>query len=409
MKILYFHQYFSTPAGSSGMRSYEFSKAMVAKGHKVTIVCGRYDGSVTGLEHIPFKRSMRRGNIDGIDVIELLLSYSNKMNFLQRTLVFLRYAFSAIGIVLFTRYDIVFATTTPLTAGIPGIVARWIRRKPFVFEVRDLWPELPKAMGVIKNPFVLLSMSLLETVTYHSSHALIGLSPGIVDGIIKKGIPKENVTLIPNGCDSGIFKPISKAGRDIDGITASDFVAIFTGTHGIANGLDAVLDAAKVLKKLNRSDIKLLMVGSGRMKPSLQDRAKNEALDNCLFLNPVPKAKIAELTGKCNVGLMILANVPAFYYGTSPNKFFDYIACGLPILNNYPGWIADMIKEYECGMVVPPEDPEVFASALISLADDPDKTYEMGKKSLSLAKHFDRSILAQQFTTTIEKTLKAGA
>lgn len=403
MHLLYFHQYFSTPDGSSGMRSYEFAKAMVKKGHSVTVICGRYDGSVTGLENTPFSAGQRRGTVDGIKVIELFLPYSNKLNFLQRTTIFFRYAIRSIAIVLFEKYDIVFATTTPLTAGIPGIAAKWLRRKPFVFEVRDLWPELPKAMGVIKNPVILALMSFLESVTYHSSNALIGLSPGIVDGILKKGIHEDRVSLIPNGCDSLIFKPIEKKTKNFEGIQDSDFVAIFSGTHGIANGLDAVLDAAKILKERKRNDIKLLMVGSGKLKPLLQKRAKDEHLDNCIFLNPVPKQQIAEMTGECDVGMMVLANVPAFYYGTSPNKFFDYISCGLPIINNYPGWLAEMIQEYDCGIVIPAQDQISFADALVTLADNPEKAAQMGKNSLWLAKKFDRLALAQKFISVIEE------
>lgn len=405
MRILYFHQYFSTPEGSSGMRSFEFAKALVAKGHCVTMICGRYDGSKTGLEQIPFSFGQRKGIIEGIIVVELFLPYSNSLSFLQRTKLFFQYAIRSVAIVLFGKYDIVFATTTPLTAGIPGIIAKWIRRKPFVFEVRDLWPELPKAMGVIKNPLILSLMSILEWTTYHSSDSLIGLSPGIVEGIVKKGIPQSRVSLIPNGCDSEIFKPVMTKNRTFAGINDSDFVAIFTGTHGVANGLSAVLDAAKVLKSRSRNDIKLLMVGSGKVKPLLQKRALEEGLDNCIFLNPVPKTQIAEITGNCDIGMMVLANVPAFYYGTSPNKFFDYISCGLPILNNYPGWLAEMIKEHNCGIAVTPDKPELFANALIQFADNPKETEIMGKNSLSLATKFNRSCLAENFTTIIENTV----
>ena len=145
MKILYFHQHFSTPAGATGTRSYEMAKTLVARGHEVTMVCGSYIGSVTGLS-MPFVRGKRRGNVEGIDVIEFEIPYSNADRFVKRTATFLKFAFRSLGVALREKCDLVFATSTPLTAGIPGVLARWLRGKPFVFEVRDLWPELPKAI-----------------------------------------------------------------------------------------------------------------------------------------------------------------------------------------------------------------------------------------------------------------------
>ncbi len=195
MRILYFHQHFVTPKGSGGTRSYEMAKRLIVRGHSVVMVCGNYSGGDTGLS-APFVQGFRRGFVDGIDVIEFDLAYSNSDSFVKRSFIFLKYVFRSLKLVFSENYDLIFATTTPLTAGIPGIVGRWFRGKPFVFEVRDLWPELPKAMGVITNPLVLLAMSLLEWLSYRSANRLIGLSPGIVDGIAKRGNPASPVVRI---------------------------------------------------------------------------------------------------------------------------------------------------------------------------------------------------------------------
>lgn len=216
-------------------------------------------------------------------------------------------------------------------ASVPKPAPRWLRRKPFVFEVRDLWPELPKAMGVIRNPVVLWAMAVLEWISYRSAHRLIGLSPGIVEGIARRGVPRERTAMIPNGCDLDIFAAPAEPWRP-QGVADGDLMAVFTGAHGIANGLDAVLDAAAELKRRGREDIKLVLIGDGKLKPQLQARAEAEALNNVVFHPPVPKARLAGLMAAADVGMQILANVPAFYYGTSPNKFFDYIASGLPVL-----------------------------------------------------------------------------
>ncbi|MGM0926534.1 MAG: glycosyltransferase family 4 protein [Pseudomonadota bacterium] len=412
MKVLYFHQYFTTPKGSSGIRSYEMAKRLVQHGHDVTMVCGRSARGDTGLEG-SFKRGRRSGFVDGIYIIELDLPYSNNDGFIKRAFTFLKFAARSIGISLTQQYDVVFATTTPLTAGIPGILARWLRRKPFVFEVRDLWPELPREMGVITNPLVLWAMGVLEWLSYRSAHRLIGLSPGIVEGIAKRGVARERIAMIPNGCDLEIFSPTQ--GGDSpqpwrpESVADTDLMAVFTGTHGMANGLDAVLDAAAVLKQRGRSDIKLVLVGQGRLKPELQARSQREDLDNVVFHDPVDKARLAGLMASADLGMQVLANVPAFYYGTSPNKFFDYIAAGLPVLNNYPGWLAEMLEEQRCGFAVPPDDASAFADALEQAALDRAALEEMGRNAHALAaERFNRHRLADEFVAWLEQATPQG-
>ena len=396
MNILYFHQHFSTPKGSAGIRSYAMAQSLIKNGHKVTMVCGSFNNGQTGLTN-SFKKGMRRGKVDSIDIIEFELPYSNNLSFSQRIATFLNFAIKSIKVALKEDYDIVFATTTPLTASIPGIAAKWLRRKPFVFEVRDLWPELPKAMGVITNPVILWLMSVLEWISYHSADRLIGLSPGITEGIAKRGVKKQKIATIPNGCDLDIFSNQTEGWRP-EGVSKTDIMAIFTGTHGLANGLDAVVDAAAELQKRNRQDIKLVLVGNGMKKDSLMKRAKELELSNLIFHDPVNKAKLAGLMSEADVGLQILADIPAFYYGTSPNKFFDYIAAGLPVLNNYPGWLAELIKSENAGFTIAPNSPKHFADALESAAANRAKLKEMGENAKALAmREFDRPKLAQKF------------
>lgn len=400
MKVVYFHQHFSTPKGSAGIRSYQMARQLVLQGHSVTMVCGSYGGGNTGLNQ-PFKNGKRIGKVDGIDVIEFDLTYSNSDGLFRRSLTFLKFALKSIGIALRENYDVVFATSTPLTAGIPGIFARWLRRKTFVFEVRDLWPELPKAMGVITNPFILKAMSALEWVSYRSAHKCIGLSPGIVEGIAARGVARSKIELIPNGCDIDLFRSVQSPWRP-DGVSEQDTLAIFTGTHGVANGLDAVLDAAAELKKRKREDIKIALIGQGKLKPQLIERAKSEGLSNVIFHDAVPKQQIVDLMTSADVGLQILANVSAFYYGTSPNKFFDYIAAGLPVINNYPGWVAELITDNHCGIAVPPQDPRSFADALEHIANNKADREKMGCNARLLAeREFNREQLAKKWTSFI--------
>lgn len=396
MKFLYFHQHFGTPKGAGGIRSYAMAQKLIAKGHSVTMVCGRGARGYTGLDG-EFVNGKRYGVVDGIDVIELDLAYSNNMGFLKRVFVFLKFAIKSIAYALKTDCDVIFATSTPLTAGIPGILARWILRRKFVFEVRDLWPELPREMGVITNPFILWMMGVLEFLSYKSAHRIVGLSPGIVEGIERHNIDPSCIAMIPNGCDLNIFDPGLPAWRPTS-VEKDDFMAVFTGAHGKANGLDAVLDAAGVLKGKNVDDIKLVLVGDGMEKARLVRRANDERLDNVVFLDLLPKAKLAGLMAGADVGLQVLSNVPAFYYGTSPNKFFDYISSGLPVITNYPGWIADMVNAEKVGWAVPPEDPEAFAEALQSAKNNREDLISRGMRAREMAESkFSRDKLSEQF------------
>jgi glycosyltransferase involved in cell wall biosynthesis len=396
MKVLYISQHFATPDGTAGIRPYQMARQLLADGHDVTLVCGSFRGANLAFTQ-PFINGVRRGFVDGIEVIQFDLPYSNSDGLIKRTVAFFKYTVRATIISLTENYDLVFATTTPLTAGIPGVMARWIRRKLFVFEVRDLWPELPRAMGVIRNPFLLWSMSLLEWVSYRSAHRLIGLSPGIAEGIRRRGVSKSRIAMIPNGCDVEIFA-IEGLGWRPAAIQSQDFLAVFAGTHGMANGLDAVLDAAAELKRRGRNDIKILLIGDGKLKPGLQLRVSRERLTNVVFHDPVNKAKLAELMASADLGLQILANIPEFYYGTSPNKFFDYLAAGLPVLNNYPGWLADIITESGCGFTVPPDDPVAFVDALEMAADSRQSLSVMGDCARKLGQNrFNRRVLSRQW------------
>jgi glycosyltransferase involved in cell wall biosynthesis len=220
------------------------------------------------------------------------------------------------------------------------------------------------------------------------------LSPGIVDGIAKRGINRSQIIDIPNGCDLRIFANKDHPWRP-EGIQQEDFMAVFAGTHGMANDLNALLDVAVELKKRGRIDIKFLLVGQGKLKPELLKRAENENLTNVIFHEPVNKSLLSSLMSGTDLGLQILANIPAFYYGTSPNKFFDYIAAGVPVLINYPGWLAELIKQFDCGLTVPPENAGAFADAREFAADNKLLLQKMGAKASVLAKtQFSRDDLA---------------
>jgi glycosyltransferase involved in cell wall biosynthesis len=273
--------------------------------------------------------------------------------------------------------------------------------------VRDLWPELPKAMGVIKNKFILYLLGTLEKLAYRNAVACVGLSPGIVDGI-KKHLPvnyTKPVRCIPNGCDLDLFKPVeSKSILSIypelvqKGLKSTDFIAVFSGTYGLANGLQALLDVGQELDRRGVDDIKLVMIGDGNQKAKLLQFKEAHAIKSCIFMDSLSKTRLAEILPHADLGLQILLNVPAFYFGTSPNKFFDYAAAGIPILINYPGWLANFVQEHEIGLYIEPDNAKIFADRIVEFAGLSDtERARMGNKSRIVAKEFfDREKLASQ-------------
>jgi glycosyltransferase involved in cell wall biosynthesis len=386
------------------------ARSLVADEHNVTMVCASFAGSTTGLTG-PFRKGRREGTVDGIDVIEFDLSYSNRDGLASRVVKFVGFALRSVIIALRHDYDVVFASSTPLTVALPGIAAKALRGKPFVFEVRDLWPELPRAMGMT-NPVLLGTMAMLERMSYGAADRVIGLAPGIVEGIVAKGKARQQVAMIPNGCDFDLFDPIAPRHPSElfpNAIAPHDFVAIFAGAHGKANGLDAVLDAAAVLGRRRRHDIKILLIGQGSEKVRLQQDAATRGLDNVVFVDVVPKTEAAALIKGSGVGLQVLADVPAFYDGTSPNKMFDYLSAGRAILINYPGWLAELVTSRGCGIAVPPGDADRFADALEHFADDQAARLAMEESARATGGElFDRREQAHKFKAVIKEAAGEG-
>lgn len=409
LRIIYLHQHFSVLQGSTSTRSYEFARALVLRGHSVKMICGANELSGLKLPAEP-SNDTRIGIVDGIEVLALPLPYSNHQSLVRRAYIFLLYAWKSMRLVLRERADVIFATSTPLTIGIPGIASKLLGRDAkFIFEVRDLWPELPRALG-LSNPVALIGMDLLEFVTYRVADRCIGLSPGIVAGIRRRCNVGKRVELIPNGCDLRLFGQRPRAMRDSLGLGKNDFVAVYAGAHGVANGLDAVLDCAQLLMGRKEIRIKFLMIGEGRERSRLISRKEKEGLDNCIFWPVKSKLEVADILGVADCALMIFSNTPAIYYGTSPNKFFDYIASALPVIVNYPGWMADMICEAECGVFVAPDDPASMAEHLIRLSRDCRIVREMGKRARNLAEsRFARDFLARAFVGFIEEQVVPNA
>ena len=407
MHVTYIHQYFATHTSSTGTRSYALAKKLIDAGHSVSMICSVSDETAATFD---VRSGVKQYDVDGIDVHCVGGRYSNRMSFYQRLMFFRAFAQAATRIACsITKSDLVYATSTPLSVGIPGMKAAKSLGIPFVFEVRDLWPELPIALGKLRNPMLKMYARRLEHKIYRAADHIVALSGGMKEGVCQTGYPEDSVTVIPNGCDLDLFRPTDSPLDDLRFGASDEFRLVFAGAHGFANGLDAVLDAAAVLKSRGVQGVRFVFVGQGAVRAQLMERSRIDGTEQLISWLPIlPKHELAEVLPKMDVGMMILRNVPAFYYGTSPNKFFDYISSGLPILCNYPGWVADLIREEDIGVVVPPDDPNKFADAILAIREKKLQLAEMGRRSRTLAEsRFSRDDLCNRFIETVESVQRS--
>lgn len=410
MHVLYLHQYFVTRQGFTGTRSYEFARRLVARGHRVTMIkSGLF--AVDGLD-VPPGRQYTEMDVEGIRVVPIAAGFANShkgtgMGGYRRVREFQSFAklATAVGKKL-DRPDVVYATSTPLMIGFAGRDLARHFRVPFVFEVRDVWPQALINTGTLRNPLVIWWLRRIERKIYAAADHIVALSPGMKTGVMAAGVPDGKITVITNGSDADLFRP------DLDGSAARRrlqlgprFAAIYFGAMGRANGLDYVIDAARILRDRGRDNIVLVLHGSGGTKDGLWARARELGLTNVIFSDSVPdKAAVAELVAGCDACLTIYAATDQ-EQSWSPNKMFDGLAAGKPVLINVPGWLREVIENNGCGLFADPKRPEALADALADLAADPSLCVEMGRKARGLFEaQFSREILTQR----LEQVLTAA-
>ncbi|EFH12234.1 glycosyltransferase family 4 protein, partial [Teichococcus cervicalis] len=360
MRILYLHQHYSGPSGATATRSHAMATALVAGGHHVTLACGRYQGAVTGLTGA-YRGGRREGLLRGLRLVEFDIPCGNDQGLGARGLAFGRYAAAAGRLALSSRWDLVVASSTPLTVALPALLARRLRGTPFVFEIRDPWPELPRALGGVPG-WALAGMGWLADAACREAAAVVALSEGMAETALARGAAPEHVHVVPNGCDLELFGPHIAPWRPAEA-APWEVLAVYAGAHGRANGLEQLLDAAALLLEQGERRIRLLLVGEGSEKPRLREAAASRGLHNVSFLAPLPKRQLASLLAGAQVGLQCLAPLPEFAEWTAPNKLMDYLAAGLPVVGNVPGRAARLLAEGPCGLSTPPGEAASLAAA----------------------------------------------
>jgi len=396
MRILYLHQYFSTRSGTSGSRSYEFSKFLVTRGHDVILITSSY--ALSSLKDLSGTKFITKLNYEGINLVIINIKYSHHMNYLQRIWSFILFMFFSIFIALKQKnIDICIATSTPLTIGIPGIIFSRLKKVPFVFEVRDLWPDIPISIGVLKNKILITIAKWIEKLCYSEAKRIIVLSQGMKEFLHQKGIHESKMTLIPNCSDLDLFKPSDKKNeyRKKNNFE-NKFIAIHAGSMGFINGLEIVIDVAKILKEQKNYDIIFLLIGDGKERSRLVHLVKHYNLKNVYILDPVPRNRLPFYLDMADFGLMLVRNFKILEMN-SANKFFDYLSAGKPVLINYGGWMKKILEENNAGIAVDPNNPEEMAKKILNLSKNQKLCEEMGKNARKLAEEkFDRIKLAKK-------------
>ncbi len=414
MHILYLHQYFHTREGFSGTRSYEFARRLVEKGHHVTMMTsGRFtEERLT----VPAGRDYFEVDVDGIHVVPIAAAYASGskgtgMSGFERMRQFLHFARLAerVGKKL-DKPDLVFATHTPLTIGLPGMALGKHFGVPFVFEVRDLWPQALINFGALKNPLVIWWLRRMERKIYFAAKHIVALSPGMKAGVVGVGVPSDRVTVITNASDLDLFRPDLDGGDARERLNLGDsFAAVYFGAMGLANGLQYPIEAARILRDRGREDIKIVLHGDGGKRSELERLAREYELGNVVFSDLMPdKADVARLVASCNAGMTIYGSTKK-EQTWSPNKMFDTLAAGRPVLINVPGWLGETIEGNGCGRYVDPDRPEALADALEELAGSPELCAEMGKNARALAeREFSRDILADRLERVLQGAVEGA-
>jgi glycosyltransferase involved in cell wall biosynthesis len=331
------------------------------------------------------------------------------MGFLQRIKAFFHYAYAAALKAASLEGDIVFATSTPLTVVLPAVYAAKRKRIPMVFEVRDLWPSLPIAIGALKSRTLIRAALWLERFAYRNAAQVIALSPGMRDGVVKTGYPKERVHVIPNSSDMELFGLPDDVGisfrKKYDWLQDRPLV-VYTGALGRINGVSYLVELAAMVKE-EAPDIRFLVVGDGQEQGLIHGLAKSQGVLNVSFFlfGRLPKREIPAVLSAATVATSLVIDIKAIW-DNSANKFFDALASGTPIVINYDGWQAELIKETGAGIVLPPKDITKAAQLLVSAIRDKKWLDDASAAALKLARtRFDRNELARQLEAVLRSVV----
>lgn len=402
MNVLLIHQAFVSPDQAGGTRHFEFARHCWQAGVRMTIVASNLN-YLTGRRVDGARGIVAEQDCEGVRVLRAWTYPALHRSFTWRVVSFLSFMLSSVWAGLRAGpVDVVMGTSPPIFQAVSAWIVAFIRRRPLLLEIRDLWPEFAIDMGILRNPVLIRLSRWLERFLYARATHLLVNSPAYRDYLLKKGIPEHRITLIPNGVDPAMFDPNATGAsvRDEFGLQGR-FVVVYTGALGVANDLTTLLKAAALVQDDPR--IKVLIVGDGKERPQLEAMAAALRINNVVFTGARPKSQMREFLAASDACLAILQNIPMFTT-TYPNKVFDYMAAGRPTILAIDGVIREVIERAGGGIVVSPGREDLLAAAIRQLRAEPARARAMGAGARTyVCKEFNRSQHAAQFVTLLTR------
>ncbi|MEW6716589.1 MAG: glycosyltransferase family 4 protein [Chloroflexota bacterium] len=403
MHILLIHQAFAALDEPGGTRHFELAQHLAQRGHRVTVIASQvsYLTGKTRGKSLSWVEAQSYG--EAISVLRAYTYPAIHRSFVHRVFSFFSFMFSSFFIGWSVReVDMVWGTSPPIFQGVTAWLLARLKGVPFLFEVRDLWPAFAVAVGVLRNPFLIWVSEGLERFLYRRAGTVVVNSPGFVEHV--RGREGRLVELVPNGADTTMFHPEYKGMdfRRAHGLEGK-IVVLYAGAHGMSNDLGVVLEAAEKLR--NQPEIQFVLLGDGKEKSSLMERAQQMGLENLHFLPPVSKVTMPQVLGAADICVGILRPIP-LYATVYPNKIFDYLAAGRPIVLAMEGVIREVVEAARAGIPVSPGDATSLAEAVRILACDAQLRIEMGQRGRRyVEKHFERTRLAEKFADVCERLI----
>lgn len=402
MKILLLNQAFVSPEEPGHTRHFEMAKFLQTRGHELVIVASdvNYQTGKPALEHSGIYAEQ---SFDGVRVLRSYIYPALHRSYFWRVISFVSFMLSSVWTALQVKdADLIMGTTPPIFQAASAWLVALIRRKPFLLEVRDLWPEFAVSMGVLRNPLIIALARWLEKFLYaRAAHILVN-SPAYRDYMIAKGVPETRVTYIPYGADVEMFHPGVDGSQIRRELNLQDkFVALYAGALGQANDIDTLLRAAKRLNTNPR--IAFVLFGDGKERARLEEEAVRLQLTNLLFAGVRPKKEMPFILASADVCLAILQDIPMFRT-TYPNKVFDYMAAGRATVLVIDGVSRALIETSNGGVYVPPNDDETLANSILALSEDPRRVSQMAADARAyLVKHLERRDQLNETLKLLEK------
>ncbi|HEX8186492.1 MAG TPA: sugar transferase, partial [Blastocatellia bacterium] len=402
MKVLLIHQAFATPDEPGGTRHYELARHCVDQGIDFTIVASNIS-YLTGQRAIAQEQPISEQHIDGVRVLRAYIYPSLHRSFAWRVISFISFMLASVKTAFRAgKVGLVMGTSPPIFQALSAWFVAAVRRRPFLLEIRDLWPEFAIDMGVLRNPVLAGLSRWLERFLYARATHLLVNSPAYRDYLIGKGIPAKKISFIPNGVDPGMFDPNADGDRIRRDLKLEEkFVVTYAGALGIANDIQTVLRAAHRLR--GRTEIHFLLVGDGKERGNLERSAREMGLDNVTFAGSRPKSEMAEILAASDACVATLKDI-AMFRMTYPNKIFDYMAAARPTILAIDGVIREVVESAKGGIFVQPGDDAALAEAVSLLCEDRPRAEQMGRSAREyVVERFNRGHQAEDFAKLIRE------